>query len=193
MYLERSREALRQATQLVEELRAAKDNSELFRDKFPFAIAAVHRVGSIIDYETKGHRTQQFGDWWKETQHEPLFLFLREVRNAEFKRGERQQVSVVFASATIDQRIIIEGTALVLDRDGGVVEDSEALNPPSDAAPEPPKPSTDPSPRWEFVGVGHFKGGEFDGYEVFALLDRYIGWLRETILPTAERLTKDYP
>jgi hypothetical protein len=40
------------------------------------------------------------------------------------------------------------------------------------------------------MGEGEFKGGEFDGYEVFALLDRYLTWLREDVLPTAERLMR---
>jgi hypothetical protein len=88
MQLDRSRTALRQATQAVEELRAAKDSPELFRDRFVSTMGMVQRVGSIIDVETKGHRTDEFAKWWKETQSEPLFVFMRDVRHAEFKRGE---------------------------------------------------------------------------------------------------------
>jgi hypothetical protein len=151
MRLERSRTALRQATQAVEELRAAKDSRELFRDRFVSAMGMVQRVGSIIEVETKGHRTAEFGMWWKKTQSEPLFVFMQDVRNAEYKRGERRQVFVQFASASLGLR-------------------------------EPPPP--DPPPQWEFVGEGKYKG-----HEVFSLLGHYLAWLREEILPTAERLT----
>jgi hypothetical protein len=189
MQLDRSRTALRQATQAVEELRVAKDSPELFRDRFVATMGMVQRVGSIINVETKDHRTDEFAKWWKETQSEPLFVFMRDVRNAEFKRGERRQVFVQFASATLGFEIRVSATAQVLDKDGRVVDDSEPPPPSEPPSPTPQDTSADPPPQWEFVGVGRFKGGEYDGREVFALLDRYLAWLREKVLPTAERLT----
>jgi hypothetical protein len=189
MQLDRSRTALRQATQAVEELRAAKDDPELFRDRFVSTMGMVERVGSIIAEETKGHRTAEFGIWWKETQSEPLFVFMRDVRNAEYKQGERRQVSVQFGSSTMTQEMTIRGTPQVLDKDGRVVDDSEPPPPSEPPSPTPQDTSADPPPQWEFVGEGKFKGGEFDGHEVFALLDRYLAWLHEKVLPTAERLT----
>lgn len=189
MQLDRSRTALRQATQAVEELRVAKDSPELFRDRFVSTMGMVQRVGSIINVETKGHRTDEFGMWWEETQSEPRFVFMRDVRNAEFKQGERRQVFVQFASATLGSETGVSATAQVLDKDGRVADDSEPPPPSEPPSPTPQDTSADPPPQWEFVGEGKFKGGEFDGHEVFALLDRYLAWLREKVLPTAERLT----
>lgn len=178
MQLPRSRTALRQATQAVEELRAAKDSPELFRDKFVSTMGMVERVGSLIAEETSGHRGRgEFGKWWSETQSDPLFDFMRAVRNAEFKRGERRQVFVQFASATLGSETGVSATAQVLDKDGRVVDDSEPPPPSEPPSPTPQDTSADPPPQWEFVGEGKFKGG----HEVFALLDRYIAWLRDDI------------
>lgn len=184
MHLERSRAALRQATQAVEELRAVKDNSEQFRDRFPLVMAAVQRVGSIIDHETEGHRTPQFGDWWKRTQSNPLFLFMRDVRNAEFKRGESRQaahVQVTFRDFASAQDFF----SYQVIRDGEVIQEGRS-QPSEQAAPAlaamPPIPHT---VDWYFSG-----GGLYDGQEVFSVVDRYIAWLRDEVLPVAERLTR---
>jgi hypothetical protein len=102
---------------------------------------------------------------------------MREVRAAAHKYGRRQATRVVFASAGLGFQI------------GGSA--TEPASPPREPPPpEPPKASTDPPPQWEFIGERKFKGGEFDGHEVFALLDRYLAWLRDEVLPTAERLTE---
>jgi hypothetical protein len=180
MQLERSRTALRQATQAVEELRAAKDNPELFRYRFRMAMAAVQSVGSVFAAETKGHRTREFGEWWKETQCEPLFVFMREVRNAEFKRGEARQAAHHYV--TLGQAVEVESSLSITVVQGGKViqEGSAQAEPARKPLPAPPVPN-----RSEWF----FKGGVYDGQEVLPLLDRYVAWLREDVLPTAERLT----
>lgn len=148
----------------------------------------VAAVGTTIDDEGKGPR---FRAWWKETQHEPMLQFMGEVRAAAHRRGRRRATRVVFASASLGFQIGGSATAHVIDRDGRAVEDSEPPSPllQEPPPPEPPKASTDPPPQWEFVGEGKFKGGEFDGQEVFGFLDRYLAWLRDCLIPTAERLT----
>jgi hypothetical protein len=93
MQLDRSRTALRQAAKAVEELRTVKNEPEAFRDRFVSAMGMVQRVGSVIDDETKGHRTSEFDMWWKATQSDPVFAFMQDVRNAEFKRGEARQAA----------------------------------------------------------------------------------------------------
>jgi hypothetical protein len=105
MQLDRSRTALQQATDAVEELRAAKNQPELFRDRFVSAMGMVQRVGAIIDHETQGHRTPQFGDWWKQTQSEPLYILMRDVRNAEYKRGESRQAARPSAAPPIPHTV----------------------------------------------------------------------------------------
>jgi hypothetical protein len=182
MQLERSRTALRQATQAVEELKAAKDSPELFRDKFVSTMGMVQRVGSLIAEETSGHRTGEFGEWWKQTQREPLFVFMRDVRNAEFKRGEARQaahVQMTFSDAVSAQDFF----SYEVTRDGQVIEEGHS-QPSEQAMPAPAAMPISHSVDWFFSG-----GGLYDGHEVFCVVDRYVTWLREDVLPTAERLT----
>jgi hypothetical protein len=181
MQLERSRTALRQATQAVEELRAAKDEPELFRGRFVSATGMVQRIGSIIDDETRGHRTPEFGMWWKETQSDPVFAFMQDVRNAEFKRGEARQAAHHYV--TLGGVVEPEGAlSFKVIQGGEVIQEGSA---------EPSEPMTRPSPlppvpnrvEWSFTG------GHYDGQEVLSVVDRYLAWLRDDVLPTAERLT----
>ena len=182
MQLDRSRTALRQATQAVEELRATKDSPELFRDRFVATMGMVQRVGSLIAKETKGHRTPEFGKWWSETQRESLFIFMRDVRNAEFKRGEARQAAHHYV--TLGEAVEVEDAlSYKVIRGGKVIQEGGA---------EPSKPAARPSPappvphrvEWSFTG------GLYDGQEVLSVVDRYLTWLREEVLPTAERLTR---
>ena len=183
MQLSRSRTALRQATQAVEELRAAKNQPELFRDRFVSTMGMVQRVGSIIDVETKGHRTPEFGKWWKQTQSDPLFVFMKDVRNAEFKRGESRQAAHHQATLT-DSGFAQDSLGYQVIRGGQVVQ--EGRSQPSEL---PPRPSSAPpiphTVDWFFSG-----GGQFDGQEVLSIVDRHLAWLRDEVLPTAERLTR---
>lgn len=180
MQLERSRTALRQATQAVEELRAAKDDPELFRYRFVSAMGMVERVGSIIDEETKGHRTAEFGEWWDQTDSYPLFVFMRGVRNAEFKRGEARQAAHHYV--TLGGVVEPEGALSFKVIQGGKViqEGSAQAEPARRPSPAPPVPN-----RTEWF----FKGGTYDGQEVQPVVDRYLAWLHEEVLPMAERLT----
>jgi hypothetical protein len=86
--LSQSQKALSLAEQAFDRLTAVATDSEAFRDEFVPCIGMIQRVGSIIDHETKGHRTQDFGIWWTSTSQDPLFRFIRDARNAEFKRAE---------------------------------------------------------------------------------------------------------
>jgi hypothetical protein len=182
MQLDRSRTALRQATQAVEELKGAKDSPELFRDKFVSTMGMVQRVGSLIAEETSGHRTGEFGEWWKQTQREPLFVFMRDVRNAEFKRGESRQaahVQVTFSDFASAQDFF----SYQVIRDSEVIQ--EGRSQPSEPAARPSAAPLIPhTVDWFFSG-----GGLYDGHEVLSVVDRYLTWLRENVLPTAERLT----
>jgi hypothetical protein len=183
MQLDRSRTALRQATQAVEELRAAKNSPDLFRDKFPLAMGAVQRVGSVIDHETKGHRTPAFGKWWEQTKSEPMLVFMRDVRNAEFKRGERRQRATHYGRAELRIEESFSARGEVRGADG------RSKGGRSSAAPSPEPPSR-PPPTATKTTDWHFTGGLYEGQEILPLLDSYLVWLREDVLPTPERLTR---
>lgn len=183
MQLDRSRTALRQATEAVEELRAAKYSPALFRDRFVSAIGMVQRVGSIIDEETKGHRTTEFGMCWKKTQSDPLHKFMRDVRNAEFKRGESRQRAAHRVGAESPIHISSSVTWEHRDKDGRVLGRGRRWDPPFEPLPGP-RTTVVQSTDWHFTG-----GGKADGQEVLSVLDRYLTWLRDDVLPMAERLT----
>jgi hypothetical protein len=183
MQLDRSRTALRQATQAVEELRAAKNNPDLFRDKFVSTMGMVQRVGSLIAEETSGHRTGEFGEWWKQTQSDTLYIFMRDVRNAEFKRGESRQAAH-HQVTLVDTAFVQDSLSYQVIQGGKVVQ--EGRGQPSEPAATPSAATPIPhTVDWYFSG-----GGRHDGHEVLSTVDRYIAWLRDDILPTAERLTR---
>jgi hypothetical protein len=141
----------------------------------------VERVGSIIAEETKGHRTAEFGRWWKETQSDLLYVFMRDVRNAEFKRGESRQAADHYV--TLGGVVELEGALSFKVIQGGKViqEGSAQAEPARKPLPAPPVPN-----RSEWF----FNGGVYDGQEVLPVVERYLAWLREVVLPTAERLTQ---
>jgi hypothetical protein len=146
-------------------------------------MGAVQRVGSIIAAETRGHRTPQFGDWLKRTQSDPLFVFMRDVRNAEFKRGESRQAAHHHVTLT-DAAFAQDSLSYQVIRDGKVIQEgrgqpSERAAMPSAAAPIPHTID------WYFSG-----GGLYEGHEIFSVVDRYIAWLRDEVVPTAEQLTQ---
>jgi hypothetical protein len=147
------------------------NNPLAFRDAFVAFIGMASRVGSIIDGETRTHRLSSFGDFWKSTQKDSLHMFVREVRNAEFKEAR--------------VRTRYQGRGYITTESKGVklqivFGDNEAF---LMLAPETLTPPDHNEATWAFVG------GEFDGQDVLVIMERYLAWLRDSILPEAERLT----
>lgn len=176
MILERSRKALNEAEEALARLAAA--DVEQFRGEFIPCIAMIQRVGPILDSESKGHRTHAFGAWWQITGQDPLFKFISDVRNAEFKRGEDRKR----AEHRLTLRTAVTVTASLSMqhmRDGQVIGEYSSTEPPSSPASPPESTHT---VTWRFVG------GSYDGQEVFALLRQYLDWVRDVILPEGERL-----
>jgi hypothetical protein len=139
----------------------------------------LQRVGPIIDEETQGHRTPEFGTWWRQTKSDLRLVYLTDVRNAEFKRGEDRK--------SAHHHVCVEETVAIADsvqatvmRDGKIIQDGSGGSSP--AVKPAPAPSSH-SVEWIF------RGGSHDGHDVMALLRQHLDWLRDTVLPTAERLT----
>jgi hypothetical protein len=86
--LERTRRAMVQAERALADLEVVADDSDRFRDEFVPCIGMIQRVGSVLDEESRGHRTPAFGAFWQQTGADPLFRSMADIRNAEFKRGE---------------------------------------------------------------------------------------------------------
>jgi hypothetical protein len=89
----RTREALRMGQQSLDELATCTQDpdGERFRYRFVSCIGMVRRIGSVLDDETNGFRTNNFGNWWKTTSQDPLFLFVNDVRNDDFKDGRNRK------------------------------------------------------------------------------------------------------
>lgn len=176
MILRRSREALRLAEQAFDELSVcARDiGSEKFRDEFVSCIAMIARVGSMIDSETDGCRTIAFGNWWKESEQDSLLRFIKDVRNAEFKRGDNRKnvhhYRYVYDSAPASDSV---GRKLSGKPPGASSATRRRV--------QPDTPGTDTS-------LWFFRGGQYGGQEVIPLLRRHLDWLGQTIISKAERL-----
>ena len=152
----------RQALRLAEKSFAdleAMNTAESFRDQFVETITMIRNVGSMVSNETKGHRSPAFGAWWKTTAEDALYKFVTEVRNDAFKYGERRN--------NVRHAITLHNIVGVSDE---------------------PVQETETSPS-DYSFEVFFSGGTHDGEPVLPLLRRYLDWLRDVLLPTAESLT----
>jgi hypothetical protein len=185
MRLDRTRKAMQQAEGALAELEATADD-ERFRDEFVSCIGMILRVGPILHEESRHHRTDAFRQFWEMTANDPLFRFMRGVRNAEFKRGEDQKTAhhevEDFEPLTVRDDVVGVLATTTIGDDEVVEERTYAADPPPEPAPTPEPTHTI---TWRFAG------GEHDGEEVLNLVRCYVAWLRDTIIPQAEALTVD--
>jgi hypothetical protein len=181
MELPKSTRALELAERHLADLRAVRDDAEAFTSEFVSCSAMINRVGAVIDSETKGRRTPQFGDWWKATAAHPLSQFVNDVRNAVFKRGEDRQRAQHHLQVADTVRIQSRARMVVM-RDGKVIDERESTAP----APEP-----DPLPEHEAVHTitWLFDGGAYDGQEVLELLRVHVERLRGLVAEAERRLS----
>jgi hypothetical protein len=119
----------------------------------------VRRVGSVIDEESRGHRVPAFHSWWKATAQDPLFLFIADIRSAEFKRAEDTKRAE--HNIQVSDTVTSSSLTLAHIRDGQVIEERSYSEPP---APPPVTPGPTHTVAWYFVG------GSRDGQEVLGVL-----------------------
>ena len=166
--LVRTRKAFSDAGKELELLRHVGKDPDEFRRRFISTIALARRVGTVLDEETKGRRTAEFERWWSTSREDPLHVFMANIRNAELKRGETT-IRVDFRLGVRPGRrhthysVVLRRRTVALVRRRGTV---------------PTRTQT-----WVFDGEEH------DGEEVIPLVGKYVSWLGELVLPTAERLT----
>jgi hypothetical protein len=161
MRLDRAREALDRAGRLLNELPATEGDITNFRDAVPYVLAQLDLVTSLIDEESRGHRTSVFSSWWTGTH--PLKEALHELRNAEFKKQEqRTGLNALVQPETVR----------------AVVRDGKLHNVPSD----PNSQQSRGRMYWTFTSGG------FAGQEVVSTLRRYYDHLANNVIPEAERL-----
>jgi len=77
-----------------------------FRDAVPGILMQLDVVNSLIDEDSRGHRTPDFSSWWS-GQH-PLRVALHELRNAEVKRQERRTGRSVSLQWILVRRVITD-------------------------------------------------------------------------------------
>ena len=156
--LDRARESLERAGRLVNALADKEDDATAFRDAVPYAVEQLDVVTSLIDKDSRGHRTPAFSAWWN-GQH-PLKDALHELRNAEVKEQEKR----TGRNATIQVGTV--GTVVGV---GNL----------------PPKPESQPPRGWMYWT---FTSGGFVNQEVLPTLRDYYDRLLNNAIPTAERL-----
>jgi hypothetical protein len=84
--LPRSREALARAGRLLDHLAGHAHDTVALRDHLPYVLDLLAGVTRMIDSESKGRRTPQFGQWWATVDCSTQAI--QEMRNAELKRLE---------------------------------------------------------------------------------------------------------
>lgn len=88
MSLPRSREALARAGRLLGHLADHAHGAGALQDHLPYVLDLLAGVTRMIDEEeSKGHRTAEFGTWWK-TVDRSAQQAIQEMRNAELKQLE---------------------------------------------------------------------------------------------------------
>lgn len=167
-------------------LEEVDDDPQEFRDTFVCGIAMIRRVGHAIDVESRP-RTHQFGQWWSQMNENPLHQCIHGVRNLVLKRIDegtqvRHEVHVTdtaMATATAyDATVSTETTRINVARDGREEEYTFSATPTSK------QELAEPTYRRTWV----FAGGDCDGQELIPALRRYLKWMRDCIIPEAERL-----
>src|SRR6266480_3653581 len=161
MLLDKSREALEGAARALDALRLAEvSGPEEFRLQFVESIGMIRRVGSIIDEETKGRRKHAFGTFWQKAGTDPLHEFVTEVRNAEFKRGERTQAAL-YKMTLAAQVQAVPSLGMKVIRGDGSVEERPTVS-------GQPVASSEPEVAPRTVSM-LFRGGIYGDHEVVPL------------------------
>lgn len=188
----KSRRALRLAYAQLEILEETEGEHEVFLDAFISAIAMIRNVGSVIDSESKGNREHSFATWWDQTAANPLYRCIKEVRDLTFKRLEdrvhiKHEVNVTTAVATgtaYNPTVrISDATQVEVSQDGRVVETREVRMTAEAEAESGAQDTPTYSRRWMF------SGGQCDGQELLPALHQFLDWMRDDVIPEAERRT----
>lgn len=93
------------------------DDEVAFRDRLPYVLDLLAGVTRCIDSGSKGHRTSQFGDWWK-TADRTMRDLIQKLRNAELKRAEsraKQEVLVEmrgYGGRPVSPSTLVEGVKM---------------------------------------------------------------------------------
>ncbi|MDI3407670.1 hypothetical protein [Streptomyces cavernicola] len=189
MRLERSRKALTLAEKYLQLLEELIDDREAFEDAFVGAIAVIRRVGNAVDFESTKLATLKFKELWSESGKDRRFLCVKDVRNLVLHeaseearvRHEVLAIDTAMARATAYNPTVITGTAHIdVVRDG---EEPERYT----FSTTPPPPETErvePTYRRTWMVAN----GKCAGEELIPTLRKYLEWMRDEVIPEAERL-----
>ncbi|MFC8095339.1 hypothetical protein [Streptomyces sp. NPDC057301] len=193
MALERSRRALKLAEQhlvLLEEVAQATD-ADLFGNVLACSLPMIRNIGPVLDAESQGARTAAFGMWWANTRDDKRHQCIAELRNAVFKGMEEDRVQVAEAEVRVtapEEKVTAYNPTVVTTettrvevkhiREGQVVDEQVIT------MTVPANVEDGPTVRRKWVIVG----GDCDGQDLLGALRNYVEWMRDEILPEAERL-----
>ncbi|MFD9984457.1 hypothetical protein ACFWZJ_29195 [Streptomyces massasporeus] len=200
MQLAWSRRRLGLAYKYLNLLEDAVDTREGFLDVLVGGIAVIRSVGQVVHTEApKGF--QDFDQWWKQTRHDSRLVCVKDLRDLVLKEREegathvRHEVSAGTAEVTVtayDPTVVISGDGAVTG-DAGMVTETVHIKLVRDSATVERRALTTTAPRAAAPGPAHrstwvFSGGECDGEALLPALRRYLDWMRDEIIPKAERL-----
>ncbi|MDQ6880222.1 MAG: hypothetical protein M3082_21465 [Candidatus Dormibacteraeota bacterium] len=187
MELPRSRKALAQARRGHDEMVAAWDSDDDFDYRFVICMALLMRVGTTIEDEVRGHKSSDFSAWWERTADaQPLFRYLRDVRNDELKvtmvRTAAQYFPRSIRLAAFSMTHRFRPRSRMFNRRPAKTVLQPSLTQDSLARP-PSSAIIGPSTSRVFVR------GDLAGHDALPIVSQYLGWLDETLLPGAEAHT----
>jgi hypothetical protein len=111
-----TREALAQARGLLDRLPALEDSVQDYRDQIGWVLDRGDNVWRVIEEESRGQRTHDFGTWWA-SQLTSARQAIKDLRNAEVKRGE-QRTRISRANSSDRIRIHEDGRITLIREDG---------------------------------------------------------------------------
>lgn len=176
---------------------AAQADTTLFPRRFVACMAFLMRVGTTIDDEAQG---QKFADWWKaiagtpgrtaspcqparpHVPGDPLFEFMRDIRNLELKQGKRTHTAQQRAALTGQVGSVASLTATPRRASGAIGPGQVVQNV------QRGQPTRAGSQAFNIRTVWLFAHGTYDGQEVVPLIDRYLAQL-DSVLQRSEALT----
>lgn len=173
-----ARRALEQVRRQLTLLSEMEDAEQKYRDFLPWVLDRLENVWRMIDAESKGRRTHDFGAWWA-SQKTGNRQAVNVLRNAELKRNERTTMVRRVYNSGFQVRVSQDGSVSIVSPDGTELPRDQEGNLPAiniDIS-ESVKPEI---VEWSFNVPG------LEGRSVQEVLETVYRGLETEVLPTAE-------
>lgn len=178
MHLARARRDFEVARERVEKQLELVGDPDAFAKYLPLCTAALLVVGNTIQLEAKDHKRPDFPSWWVKTKQDPRYQLMRDLRNAEFKKAQTAHRMAWKGVRSAQGRFVVAG---LHPRPGIVVR----RRPRSRFGYRFHRSTERSSPG----PVTYVIEPPYGNCDLVDFLNEYVAWLRDDLIPTAERLT----